>query len=643
MSRRKRSRRPRERRPTGGPGPAGEARGARSNARATWIAALCLVALSLGLYWPVGGHGAVSFDDPAYVTGNPQVLSGLTAESVVWALTQSHSNNWHPLTWMSHMLDVDLFGEDVGRHHLVSVALHGLAAALLLLFLQTATRRFGLALFVATVFAVHPLNVESVAWLAERKSTLSAVFFFAVLYVWSLRARRLAVEEGRPSPGLYLVSLALAAAGLMSKPMLVTLPFVLLLLDLWPLGRWPLWPGPLTSPGPAAVTSWRRLLAEKIPFFALTLGSILLTLRAQQDVVQSTEVFSLGERLSNAVLSYLRYPLMVVAPHDLAIFYPYRAVSLAVTLTALAGLALVTAVCFRLRHRYPAALFGWLWYLGLLVPVIGIVQVGLQSHADRYAYLPMVGLLVGGLFWLGEPKAWSGRGRAIGAAVAVLVIGFLAWRTREQIPTWRDDLSLYGHAAAVVEGSFWAQYNLGLTQMRAGLLEPSRAAFEEARRLDPDNVETLLNLGHVAKDRGDLPAAVELFAEAVALRPSDRSAALDLAKALLDTQRPDAAEELLESIVADHASFADAWALLGTTRVQQGHMAEAEAPLRRAVELDADDAVSQNALGVSLAQRGRFAEALPFFARASELQPDFVEARSNLEAARALAEGRPPP
>lgn len=603
-----------------------------------WGLCALIVALSLALYWPTGAHGPVSFDDPAYVTENPRVLGGLGASGFVWAFTESHSNNWHPLTWITHMIDVELFGTGYGRHHLVSALWHGVAAAFLFAWWGIATGRWGHAFFVAGFFVVHPLNVESVAWLAERKSTLSAAFFFATLTVWSLRAHRL--SEGRSARGLYAAALVLGAGGLMSKPMIVTLPFVLLLVDLWPLARWRVWPGPLddeVSDLPGAELSLREVLLDKVPFFALTAGSIVATLLAQREVMQSVETFGLGERLSNAVASYFRYPLAIAWPEDLAIFYPFAPVAPAFAVSLAALLLALTVGALMLRGRAPWLLFGWLWYLGLLVPVIGLVQVGLQGWADRYAYLPMVGLVVAATFW------WrpSGAARTVTGALACALLILLGGLTRAQIAVWKDDFSLYGHAAAT-RPSFWAHYNLGLLQQRAGQRESAVASFEAALALEPDSVETLRNLGLLQRSTGRAQEGLERLAEAVRLRPSDRFAAFDLARALFEDSRYDDAEALLQGLVEDRAEDARAWSLLGSSRVRQGKLEEAEEALRRAVALDDGDAISQNALGVSLAQRGRFAEAVPFFERALALDPQHREAAENLRAATALAEGRSP-
>ena len=352
------------------------------------LAALLLAVGAFALYSPAFGHAFVSYDDGPYVTENPHVRAGLTRESVVWAFTEFHSANWHPLTWLSHMLDVELFGLDAGAHHRTGALLHALAAGLCLLALVALTGRFWASLLVAALFAAHPLRVESVAWVAERKDVLAGVFFFATLLAYAAYARR-------PSRKRYLGVLALVALGLLAKPMLVTLPCVLLLLDLWPLRR---------TERPLA------LLKEKLPLLAMVAAACVVTVFAQREggAVRTFEAIPLGARVANSVEAYALYLGKAFLPTDLAFFYPHRIVASesgfhlrAFTFVAGGWLLAVTAAAVLLRGS-RALLVGWLWYLGMLVPVIGLVQVGAQEMADRYAYLPLVGVTIALVFGLEE-------------------------------------------------------------------------------------------------------------------------------------------------------------------------------------------------------------------------------------------------
>lgn len=487
--------------------------------------AAALFLLTLALYFRVAHNDFIAIDDPGYLQ-NRWVARGLSWDGVVWAFTREHSANWHPLTWLSHMLDVELFGTDPMGPHLVNAGLHALNVALLFLFLAGTTARTGASAFAALLFAVHPQRVESVAWVAERKDVLSACFFFAALLAHARHARQ-------PSRKRLALVYGLGALGLMAKPMLVTLPCVLLLLDLWPLGRWR--PG---EPGLA------RLVREKLPLFALSAASVVVTLVAQQDAMQDTELLPFGARLANAFDSWALYVAKFLWPAKLAIFYPHPALTSPVprspwgpgTLAAGAALVVVSALAWRARRPRagPSTAWlttGWFWYVGMLVPVIGLVQVGGQQIADRYAYLPQTGLILVLVFGLdaGVRSAWARRALA---AVGLLVAALAARATWAQIGVWRNSETLLRHALAVTERNALAHANLGLYYLERNELEPAIEELQARLALYP-SAGILVNLGVARQRRGEEEAARRAFEEALRIEPRLVQAHANLAALLL--------------------------------------------------------------------------------------------------------------
>ena len=429
------------------------------------FAALALLTL---LAWlPTFGNGFVNLDDGLYVTGNPWVLRGLTREGLAWALTANVANNWHPLTLLSHMLDVQLFGLSPAGHHGTSLLLHTANVLLLFAVLRGMTGALGRSAMVAALFAVHPTHVESVAWVAERKDVLSALFWILALGAWTAWTRR-------PSTGRYLLVMVLMILGLASKPMVVTLPFALLLLDAWPLERLRL--------------GWKRLILEKLPLLALSGVSSLVTLRYQRTSMVSLEILPWTFRLANAAVSYAAYLGKTLLPRHLAVFYPIPLEIPAWKVAGAAALLLaITAFSLWRARRSPWLLTGWLWFLGTLVPVIGIIQVGRQAMADRYLYIPSIGLFLAIVWGTAELV----KRRAVLAVAAGVVVLALAVGTWAQAGTWRDSATLYRHALAVTRGNYVAHVGLAkaltVREDWDGAAEQYRAAlalrpeFREAR------------------------------------------------------------------------------------------------------------------------------------------------------------------
>ncbi len=482
-----------------------------------WLVALLLFGATLALYARTAGFPFIEFDDPGYVRDNPHLAQGLTSETLSWACTSAgYQYNWHPLTWLSHALDVQLFGLDAGRHHLVNALLHALNAALLFLALRALTARAWPSALAAALFALHPLRVESVAWVAQRKDVLAGTFFCLALLAYARHAR--APSAAR----LACVALAFAA-GLMAKPTLVTLPCLLLVLDVWPLGRL----------RPAAGPSLGQLAREKLPLFALSLVSIVLTLVAQGAGGALRVSIALPERLANAALGYLVYVRQALWPAGLAVLYPHPALAepprsqLLAGAGALLALALLTWGALRARRRRPWLLLGWCWFLGLLVPMIGLVQVGNQAHADRYAYLALIGLELA-LSW-SVAELVSARRMLVAPVLAGLVA--LALVSARQIGFWRGSEALFEHALEVTDQNFVVHNNLGLVLGERDL-DAALRHFESAAAIRPGFFEAELNIGKARYQRAEFVLALGAFERAVAVRPESGEAHLLLALVL---------------------------------------------------------------------------------------------------------------
>lgn len=463
---------------------------------------------TLVLYYPALQNGFVNYDDPAYVTANWHVQQGLTSRSIVWAFTSTTEANWHPLTWISHMLDVQLFGLKPAGHHAQSILWHALNAVLLFLLLAKATGFVGRSAVVAGLFAVHPLNVESVVWVAERKTVLCAFFFLLAVagYGW---------YANRPRTSRYLLVALLFALALMAKPMAITLPFALLLLDFWPLQRFP-------------ETQLYRLVLEKIPLLALSAASAAITLYAQRagGALGSTVLLPPAMRVKNAIYSYVVYIEKAVWPSRLAVFYPHPEGSLALwkVMGAAVLLLTITAVFWHFRER-RYLLVGWLWFLGTLAPVIGIVQVGRQAWSDRYAYIPLWGLFVIGVWLASEAAARIPLGRAAQAVIAVAVLLAYSVNTHIQIGYWRDSYSLFAHALQVTDANPIAEGNLGSALMEMERPDLAVPHLERAIQLMPALATAHYNLGTLLQRQNETDGAEREYQLALQYASDEREAA----------------------------------------------------------------------------------------------------------------------
>ena len=583
------------------------------------LAALALVVLTtLAVYWPVKGFEFVNYDDNAFIYENARMQEGLTLRNVGWAFTTSVAANWHPLTVLTHLLDCSLFGLNAGGHHLTNLLIHLMDVALLYLLLRRLSLSAGAALLAAGLFGLHPLNVESVAWVAERKNVLSMLFLFLTLLAYLSYGR----TRSRRS---YAAALLLFAAGLMSKPMLVSVPVLLLLLDFWPLRR-----GSLTS-ARGALRDALRLLPEKVPFVALALGASLLTILTQRDsaALASLATFSIPARFMNAAISYVTYLADMAWPVGLAVFYPrtfpgaWQSAGAAIVLVA------ASAVAWRQRIRRPYVAFGWLWFLVTLLPVIGLVQVGSQARADRYAYMPLIGpfLVLALLAEEGVRQLELSRWAAAGAG-GLLALGLSA-ATRSQVLVWRDTQTLFEHALANVKGAYVAHNGLGILYGKSGRHDEARREFEAALAIDPDYYDAWSNLGQVALDQNDLEGAVRFYQKAIHYRRTVPKTVNNLGTALARLGRYAEAIGYFEEAIRLDPVYASARSNRAGALKELGRFDEAVAEYRKVIEANPKYAHAHNGLGLVYFRQGRLEEATAEFTLARQSRPDFIDAFLN--------------
>jgi tetratricopeptide (TPR) repeat protein len=584
-----------------------------SQRKQTIVVCLLLALLTVGVYWPVARQGFINFDDPDYVSGNPRVQAGLSLASVQWAFTSLYACNWHPLTWLSHMLDCQIYGLKPGGHHVTSLLLHVVNSLLLFGLLKRLTGAFWRSALVAALFALHPLHVESVAWVSERKDVLCAFFFMLTLgayaryaEVQSLKSKAQSRGPAQPAtrnpqhaPLYYLLALLCFALGLMSKPMLVTLPFVLLLLDYWPLGRFQL----STPEHPLSLAAQRstlkHLAVEKIPFFALSALSCAVTFLVQRasGAMTPLEKSPFELRLANALIAYACYLGKTFWPSKLAVFYPYSPLSLdSGPVLGAALLLLIATVAFALAvKKQPYLLIGWLWFLGTLVPVIGLVQVGKQALADRYTYLPHIGLFILIAWGAGAIVARLRCPRWISIVAAVLVVAGCAVLTSRQVSYWRNTKTLFQHAVAVTSRNFVAYAVVGNALVEEGKLTEAIAQCRMALEIAPDYPEAHNTLGNIYGKQGKYDEAIASY----------RAAATDL-------------------------TYADPRNGMADILVKQGKYAEAEVQCREALRLAPMHLPAMFSLATALHHQGKLDEAADYYRRILELSPDLYTPRRYL-------------
>ncbi|HEY2711339.1 MAG TPA: tetratricopeptide repeat protein [Chthoniobacterales bacterium] len=618
----------------------------------------------------------VNYDDDDYVYQNPNITNGLSFAAIRWAFTHVHAANWHPLTTISHMLDCQVYGLQAWGHHLTNVLLHAVAAMLLFLALCRLTGVNAVAgigdagrnqrswllqsplwssACVAVIWAIHPLRVESVAWISERKDVLSGVFFMLTLLAYATYSR-----SRRWLLGRYLTVIVLFALGLMCKPTLVTLPFVLLLLDYWPLGRWQ---------GQWSVL--RGLLGEKIPLFILSAASCAVTIVAQKEAFAAIHKVPFADRLGNAAISYVIYLAQTICPVRLAVLYPYpeHGFSTFAAILALLLLASVSVALFICRNSYPYLLVGWLWFLGMLVPMSGLVQVGWQSRADRYTYLPQIGLYLSASWGVTELFKRSNQYRRVMAAAVLFVILSLIIRTRVQTSSWQDSETLWRSAIANTTDNYIAHNNLGEALFEEGRLDEAIVEYEKARqingslaeaeynlgniflqkgnasraithyenalRMQPRYPEAECNLGNVLAQNGEQSEAIYHYQRAVEMKPESAESHANLANALLKTGETRQAIEHYRKAVAIRPASAEMQSNLGNALTSTGDWNGAIACYQAALRVQPGYAKVHNHLGISLVHVGKVDEALEQFSQSLRIDPNYAEAHYNL--ARLLA------
>ncbi len=560
--------------------------------RAAILVAVFLVVLALVPYWQARNYDFVSFDDQGYVSENSHVLQGLNFANVGWAFTTFMTGNWHPLTWLSHMLDVDLWGKAAGGHHITSLLLHAANTALLFVVLLQMTGALWRSAFVGALFAVHPLHVESVAWIAERKDVLSTLFGLLALWAYLSYTRSGSAKK-------YLLTIGFYTLSLLSKQMWVTFPFLLLLIDLWPLQRWRLWPIETPAFRTLEPRPLRRLLLEKAPLFALAAIFSGITIIAQRvgKNIFSLDDIPLGSRVANAIVGYTAYLGKLVAPFKLAFFYPLP-LHWPLPTVALSAfvLLLVTAAAIVYRRQCPWLLVGWLWFVGTLVPVIGLVQVGSQTIADRYSYLPSVGIFIM-IVW-SIPAALPSRFPRASIAVAAVAIALFTAKTWRQVSYWKDSRTLFTHAAQVTQGNYLA----------------------------------LQNLGNILEKENDLIGALKLYRIAAAERPAYAKVNVheNIANVLIrQTRYTEAASELKAAIDLNPKSSI-AYNSLGSLMLLTNENDKAAAYLKRAVQLDARNKGAHINYGMALVNLSRWDEAIAQLSPIVRAEPKRLLARTNL-------------
>ena len=559
-------------------------------------------------------HPFVGLDDDQYITDNRHVKSGLSIDGFTWAFTTTWDANWFPLTWLSLMLDCQLFGSDPSGPHLINLLFHLANTVLLFLVFQRMTGKLWQSAFVAALFALHPLHVESVAWVTERKDVLSAFFWIMTMWAYAGYAEKKGHQK-------YLWVIIFFTLGLMSKPMVVTLPFVLLLLDFWPLGR--------LRP-PFFGTEARALVLEKIPLFVLSAASSVITFLVQRGggAVGSLDVLPLPLRLANILVSYASYMGKMVWPQHLAVYYPFLE-NLPLWEVAASALLLIgiTLLAIKFGPKHPYLPVGWFWYLGTLVPVIGLVQVGAQAMADRYTYIPLIGLFL--IVAMGVPEGltrWRHRKNLVvfcgSAALAVLIVV-----SRAQVSYWQDSIRLFEHTLAITSDNYLIHNNLGNALERSGRIEEAIAHYKETLRIKPDNARTYFNLGNALSRRERADEAIRCYREALRLKPDYAEAHNNLGNVFERLgDRQEAMVQYREALRLK-PEYAEARSNLGIVLAKRGKIEEAMGHFKEAIRIDPGYEKAYHNLGVSLAEQGRTREAIAQYRRALQINPDFREAR----------------
>ena len=586
-----------------------------------------LAVMTFGIYAQVIGHQFITLDDGWYIKDNSMVNCGVTLAGLAWAFTTFHEGNWHPLTWIAHMIDSQLFGMNAGGHLLVNALIHLANTLLVFWFLSRTTHARWPSALVAALFALHPLHVESVAWAAERKDTLSTFFGLLSLISYTRYA------EGH-SRKWYAWTCSTLTLGLLAKPMLVTWPFVMLLLDYWPLRRLS-----QSTSRKNFLVSIAPLLREKLPLFAIVAASCVITFFAQSHggaVRTFTDVpFSL--RLLNALVSYVKYLLLTFWPHDLAVYYPFTPIGIPAWQIIGAAFLLIgiTASCLFQRKIRPYLIVGWLWFLGTLVPVIGLVQVGGQTMADRYFYIPSIGFFIALVYGLADIAKMRRLAPSLAGAIAGAVLLVLAALTNAQIHLWRDSFTLFKHALAVTPPNLVIEDSLGIALDDSGRYDEAAAHFEKALHVQRDHYEVLVNMGITRYQQDRLPEAIEYYQTAIYSRPDVPEAHSQLGLALWKQNRNEAAYDEVRRASQLAPKDANIRNYLGIALGRLGRFSEAIDQLHEALRLNPNSADAHNNLALALLASGKARDSIPEFEAALRLNPELHSAADNLRRAQA--------
>lgn len=604
-----------------------EAKGQKTAGTGYMVLVLALLCIAVAaVYWQVGSFGFITMDDMLYVTHNEHVQSGLTAGGVKWAMTGACAGNWHPLTMLSLMLDRSLGGPGPAFFHTTNVLIHILNTILLVLVLFRMTGCFWRSAFVGALFALHPIHVESVAWVTERKDVLSTLFWLLTMLAY-LR------YTTKPNIGRYLLVAFTLALGLMSKPMVVSLPLVLLMLDFWPLHRTSA--NATQHPTPNA-HHLPRLLLEKLPLLALAAASCAATIWAQKgaNAVASLELRPLGVRVANAFVAYIGYLTKTIWPSDLGAFYPHPGNTLPAwqVIGSVLLFIVITVLALRARRSRPYITVGWLWYVVTLLPVIGLMQVGWQSMADRYTYVPLIGIfiiLAWGIPDLLKHKA-SGKALAVPAAALVMVLSVL---TYHQVGFWKDNISVWSRAAAVTKDNALAHSNLANALVGEKKWEEAIPHCEEAIRIEPDYTEAHINLAIALAGTGRTREAIEEYTKVAGYKPKDAGVRHEIGLLYAELGDQDNAVDYYRNAIELKPSFADAHYNLGLALHLRGDRAEAMSEYREALRLNPRRIEAHNNLGLLLVEQGRLDEAISHYREALRIDPNFANAQVNLQKA----------
>lgn len=638
--------------------------------RYIFLICLFLLFITLAVFFQVRNFDFVNFDDPIYVYENPHIQKGLTLKSIGWAFTSFRGSLWIPVTWLSFIVDYKLFGLNPGGYHLTNVFFHIINTLLLFLFLKCITGKLWRSAFVAALFAIHPLHVESVAWVTERKDVLCMFFMMLALWMYARYAER-------PSSGKYLSVFLLFGLGLMAKPMVVTFPFILLLLDYWPLGRFKFGNKDSSGKIPAGKhfiplnkkINFSQILLEKIPLFALSITVSVITFIAGKtgEALISVDVIPLKYRIPNAIVSYVVYIRKTVWPNDLAVFYPHNVTLLPLWKIVFSGVFLmcITVIIIRSAQRFPYFIVGWFWYLGTLFPVIGIFQAGAQAMADRFTYIPVIGLFIITAWGIPEIiKKWRYR-KVVLLILSGLLILTSATASWKQIQYWQDSGKLFEHTLNVTsddpnihlhQGLFLAKQgksdeafehysealrlqsdyyrahnNLGVLFADKGMFDDAVKHYTEALRLKPDYSEAHSNMANALINQAKYNEAVMHYSEALRLKPGNAKLHNDLANVFVIQSKYDEAIIHYKEALNLKQDYAEAHSNMAVVHARMGKLDDAVTHCKEALRLNPGHANIHNNMGAFLAEQGKYDEAIKHYREALRLKPDYTEARKNLE------------